>query len=355
MGLPILVKTWQFSVNNTVATNASANVVAAGVMLEIKNLMKGFGTNPWVVRYSSNAGGSGGSPTGAAGTVGDGVDRWSTSSDVFSNSANNPAGRHAWMVMRQTGIATNFEVLFDMSSTGTISSMQLIVSPSVGFSGGSVTTRPSASDEMYIITGNESSNTAFPWSSNTTSQCQVHAMQSTDGQCTRVIVWNSGTVMGTYWLFDKPQNTISGWTNPSISSAYTGTSGVPSYANLSATTAAPVAAGSSTSINNTSQGLITTPTALAYTGEGDSSGLLANATTISANANSFDGYWPMCPIGIYGITAPNRGRHGNLFDIWWNPSGIASGTTIPNDATKQFVCFGPLIFPWDGASTPLLT
>lgn len=331
MSLPTLNKTWLFKVNQLVLSQGSTNATHARMIRVIKNCMTTFSSNPWTVSGSSNAGGTTGSPTGAGAL--DGVDRWTTDTDINTGGSNS---RHAWIVLRQTGIATNYEVCFDLNSTGTISSWIMAISPSAGFTGGSATARPTATDEIVMVNSGA-------WGSGADAQHQIHVWQSSDGQCTRIIIWRAGTNLCQFMLFDKPQNAVSGWTNPSVTSVYTTTTGIAmTYASLST--------------SGTSQGRGSTAFTIRYSGEGDTSGLLPNTANVGFTPNEFDGTYPFYPIGIYSITASHRGRHGNLFDLWWRSASISDGDTFPSSPTaRQFVCMGPLILPWPGDSTiPLL-
>ena len=350
MSLPTLNKTWQFSVNQTALGQGSANASAAQLALTIKNSLKGFSNNPWVVRYSSNASGTTGSPTGTVGTVGDGIDHWTTQADINTGGSNS---RHAWMVMRQTGIATNFEMCWDFQSTSTLNTCAISVSPSAGFTGGSATAAPTATDQVFVL---GSINSQGTWSSGIDTTHQAQVMQSTDGYCTRIIAYRgtaTTTNLCTYWSMERPQNVVSGWINPSVTTFIGATSGIaPTYSNLS--------------INGISDGynpIVVGTFTIKYSGEGsgnntNTGGLLVNNTSdnVGLVSNDFDGTWPFYPVGIYSTTGLCRGKLGNLFDLWWAPVGLNNGDTFPiSSATRQFVVMGPLIFPWTNDGTiPLL-
>src|SRR5260221_8977750 len=121
--LPTFAKTWQFNVNNRVLTSelsgaTGQNVHGQMIVLAIKNSLKGFANSPWTVQFSSNCGnnGAGSAASGTAGTAGDLVDRWTignTASGANSTNDLNFAAawsRHSWMVLRQTGILSNYEL-----------------------------------------------------------------------------------------------------------------------------------------------------------------------------------------------------------------------------------------------------
>ncbi len=326
MGLPTLVKTWQFAVNQTVAAQGSGVATDQAILYAVKNILSGFGTLPWTVRGSSNS----------SAAAMDATDRWTSAAAVVK-----AGGAHSWIVLRQTGIATNFELCLDCNS-GAGGSITVVISPSAGFTGGSTTARPTATDEIVLIN-------STTWCSGQDVQHQIHAMQSTDGQCTRLQIWRGGTNQCTFWLFDKPNNPPAGWTNPSVSIALGTSSGiVSSYSNLQ---------GSS---NFRGRGSATFN--MFATGENaqavGNSIVAADASLgLGSVPNDFDAAWPFYPIGIGSSQASHRGRHGSLFDLWWRPNAVNDADTFPNNAaTRQFVAMANLIHPWVGDSTvPLLT
>lgn len=329
MSLPTLSKIWQFQVNQRVFYQGTSNATEKRLIRTIKNLMKGFSANPWTCSGSSNS--------STAGM--DGSDRWTTDADITKAASASP---HSWIVLRQTGIATNYEVCLDMN-TASPAGMSIVVSPSAGFTGGTTSARPTATDEISLIT-------TSTWTTTTTFQSFIiHAMQSTDGQCTRIQVWRAGNHQPTFWIFDKPQNVVTGWTNPSISLATAQqTSGLASDqgTNLEAK-------------NLKGRGTVTF--SLQMTGEYAKSfspgvQVLAGARYVGSMTNAFDNIWPFFPIGIAAEDSVHQGRHGNIFDLWWKPLGIGDGDTFPSSTTnRQFVALGGLMFPWTGDGTiPLL-
>lgn len=329
MSLPTLAKTWQITANQTVTAQGTALLTDTRIIRTIKNCLVGFASNPWVCIGSSDA-----RSGPAGGSALDGVDRWTSDSVLTSAIA---GSRHAWYVAGQTGINSGFQICLDRNSTSA-GLGSVVVSPSAGFTGGSDTARPTATDEIVLIS-------AAAWASGVDTQHQIHVWQSTDGQCTRVMVWRGSTNMCTFFLFDKPQNPVSGWTNPSISVAVgSATNIVITYTTLTAGTG--------------SRGRGTGTFTALWTGESTGgSVILPNLTDVGTTANDLSGEWPMFPIGIASTTLSHKGRHGNLFDIWWRPTSLADADTIPNDAsTRRFACLGPLILPWTASSTtPLIT
>lgn len=323
MALPTLVKTWQHNVNNQITAQGTALADNRKLLRSIKNAMIGFGTNPWTVRYSCDS--------SSAGSAGDGVDKWAADSNLVWAAA---GSAHSWIVLRQTGIATNFELLLSCEGAAAGGNvLTIVVSPSAAFTGGSTTARPTATDEIVLINGASwsgiSSDISSRWS----------VQQSTDGQSTRVIICASGAPTA-YWLLEKPANPTTGWSNPSVFAAVASS---PTIAALTSTATPPWRMRSGSTTGNVTANV-----------EGNNNALLPSDATVGNIANEIDSGWPMFPIGFACYTTGIRGRHGSINDLWMGSSSVASGDTYPGDASNQFAQFGILIFPWNG-STPALS
>jgi len=325
MALPTLTKAWQHNVNNAISALGSALADNRRLLRSIKNALVGFGNNPWTVRYSSSS--------VVAGTAGDGVDRWSADSDLVWAAA---ASARSWIVLRQTGVATNYELLLSCeAASGTGTTLMAVISFSAGFTGGSTTARPTATDEQILLNGanwgGAASDQATRWS----------VMQSTDGQCTRMILCIAGVVTA-YWLFEKPANPSTGWTNPSVSYMV---AAAPTIGALSAQTSVLGKMRNSSTTGN-----------VVITCEGNASFQIPTDTVYGNIANEITGEWNMVPLGFESYTVGVRGRHGTFQDMWMGSTSIPTGDVYPNDgppSSAQFVQFGNLIFPWNGGAVNL--
>ena len=329
MSLPTVVKTWMYNVNNLNPTQGITGGTDDGSLLwGIKNALSGFNPNGWFVTGSCDATGSGFQATG--------IDRWSSSSSLIWNAA---GSAHSWIVMQQSGILPNFQVCLDLNhgpGTNGQDFMSVIVSPVSGFQGGSTTARPSASDEVVLRDGG---NGAQAWNGrqNANYTARWHAMQSTDGQCTRVVVYvsNAATV---FFAFEKPNNPVSGWPTPWVAlydAQPAGPGAVMTYANL-------LGAPSSTwCLRGRSN--------IAFSGSLSTEGTNAQALGQAfALPNEIDGQWPMTPVGVVTTQAGIRGRHCTLFDMWFGSTQVQDGMNYPDNQTRAFAQFGTLIFPWNG-------
>lgn len=323
MALPTLVKTWQFSVNQAIAAQGTAKLDNARAIRLAKDALLAFATNPWLMRYSCNS--------TTAGTAGDGVDRLTTDASFVWNAA---GSAHSWMVIRQTGIAANYEVCISCESASTPGGvLAIVVSPSAGFTGGSTTARPTATDEVIVLASTS-------WTSVATDiATRLSVMQSTDGQCTRVIGAASGALTF-MWVFDRPANPTAGWSNPSVSVVQGANVGLASQLSAAGSALAKMRSGS-------------TNGNVVLTCEGNSTGIIPTDAVFGNVANEISSEWPMIPIGFESYTVGVRGRHGTLQDIWYGSSSVATGDTYPNDSSNQFAQFGNIILPWNGGAVNL--
>lgn len=323
MSLPTLVRTWQMSVNNQQLSTGAALGNNQLLLHTIKNTILGFGSGAPTVRYSCNG--------TTAGTAGDGIDRWAATTDLVWG-----ATTRSWIVFRQAGIGATFEFLIDLNN-GNSAYGTFVISPAAGFTGGTTTARPTATDEVVVRAAGDSG--FLPHT--TPASWRYSVWQSTDGKGLRVVIAHGGAAQ-CLMLVDGAANTVSGWTVPAV--AYWG---------------AAFAASAHGTATGTSSRLMTransAPCAVAITGEGFANGFAVDNTSAGGNAaNELSGEWALYPLGLWGITAGARGRHGTLVDLWYGSGGASSGDTYPL-GTPNFVQFGNFVMPWDGTTTPALS
>ena len=324
MALPALEKTYQFNVNNLNNAAATDTENYQRLLLALKNAFIGFGTLPWTVVGSSNS--------SVAGM--DAVDRWSTYTNLVWNTS---AAARSWIVLKNTGLAANFQLLFALTSNGAANEygMDIVVSPSAGFTGSSTTARPTATDEVVIHNGS----TGLSWIGNyaTNGFTTVHhVLKSTDGQVTRWVVCSQGKVIS-FFSIEKAADAVTGWTVPVvvISPVLTSTgTDVNKYSDLN-----DLATGAASFLS-------TTKFTLYMTAEGFISA--TNGEQLNITANQISNEWMMGPVGFASTDTPYRGRHGRAYDLWWASQMMENATTFPSDSTRQFAVFGDLIIPWDG-------
>ncbi len=333
MSIPTLAKTWQFDVANRINYQGTVALSNATMLLAVKDAMRNLTFAPWTV-----AGSCDGVTAGM-----DTVDRWVDTGDiVFAVDA----VAHSWIVLKQTGLTSNFQLLLECSltPTGSESSGRGYVSHTAGFTGGTTTARPTATDEMPI---GPSHGATASWGTGTTESLIWNLMQSTDGECTRLISYRAATTgpfAVTYWCFEKMANPIDGWTNPVVSAILPNNN--LTFANLQ-------------NLGVNSEPLSgrhgTAQMWGAFSVEGFGGGSSLTLPQIASVPNEISGEWAMHPMGFYvPNTTQCKGRHGSFFDLWTASLALQTGTTFPDDDSLQFVKFGNLVFPWDGETPPLV-
>ena len=197
MAIPARTRTYAFNVNQTFRSTGVALSDAQRLMRALKNSLKALGASAWTVRYSCDS--------SVAGTVGDGVDRWSADAALVWG-----ATARSWIVLRQTGSGANFEVCIDLNSA-TTTNATIVVSFATSFSGGSTTARPTAVDEKVLIS-------AAAWHSIPAStNHQLHIMVGDDGKVTKFFFTATNVVRG-YVDLSVAEGVISQWLNPWVAS-----------------------------------------------------------------------------------------------------------------------------------------
>ena len=326
MALPVLSKTWQFSVNNVVTWQVDASTTLKKLIFQFKAILLALPLAPWVVVSSSDS-----STAGAS-------DKWLTYANCVAGSGSGNA--RAWIVLRNS--VTNVQLLMDMNGNGNSpnpleSGMTWVMSPAAGFTGGSTTARPTATDEILItaVTGNGNNAGFFLYyNSSTPQQVVLNVMQSTDGQCLRWIMFANG-LSRHFGILDFLAEAVSGFTNPVFMNV-SSTGGVePGYGNTLNTTTTLFRKGATVYGGN-------------WTAEGIRSQNMPE-NSISIVPNEYDGTWPMYPAGFMGSTTNTRGRLGRFYDIWFGASVLGEGFCYPNDGTRQFLQVGGVIVPWNGS------
>lgn len=327
MPLATLTKTWEFCPNYAIAATGTALGTNRTV---IKWLVDNMTTNTATLwRNASNALVT---PSGlatvdyscdsvTAGTKGDGVNRWDSITDLVW--ANNGVA-HSWVVLTLYGTSQMLISLEGAAVNG--NTITLVISPNAGFTGGTTTARPTATDERALI-----NNTTWTGLSSDGS-VKVHLIKSTDGQCWRFLFGN-GNQVSTAIILDKAVQFASpDWVNSLVGFAIGTVMGSNVLTN--------------SNLNNTASFLGFGDSAMAMFLAGPAyAGAQANVTQNSAN--DLSGNWPFFGQELIANTASNRGDHGYLNDVWYGSTATASGSTTPTTGTQhQFIQIGSLIFPW---------
>lgn len=322
-------KTWQFDLNGYIPADNTLGGLGAhydrrNLLFSIKESLTGFASTPWTVVSSSD------------GTTASAADNW-TDPDDLEWRDDDTSNSFSWIVLRQAAISTTFELLIacEEDTLSNDGSQLAAWVAQAGFTGGSTTTRPTATDERQI---RDSTNSGY-WGSGANSQSydyRYHVMMSSDGECTRVLLFISGVNTG-FWIFDKPQNPISAWTSPYlavIQGSNNSTTEQCSYSQFydSASTL--------TRFGGTNLGLY-------MSGEGFGSAAVGEQVTVQ---NQLDGSFVANAVGLCSTDSTIAGRIGEVFDLWWGLTVMSTGRYYPADGSMSYVQVHHMIFPWDGST-----
>lgn len=307
--LPTPNKTYQ--ITQEYITGASGTEVGQKYYLAFKNRLTGPVLNPWVVMRSCAKVGGTTWTTSAS-------DLWTSYNEVYFGDS----GKYPWVVMKQSAIAPNFQVLFWCRSAV---SWDMYVSESAGFTGGSELVRPTATDEIQICTNEETGTSGYD---------NVHQFVwvSTDGEVTFLVSYNSNRTY-VFLTVQKPKNPVSGWVNPwfvTVMGSSNATWHPLTPDQLEDTGYTKAARGD-----------------LRYTYEGISTLAMGEDTFTGPDDINAGTPYNLYPIGLLSETLGFRGRKGEVYDAWftvWNDE-----STMPDDLSRQFIVCDRLALPWDGS------
>jgi hypothetical protein len=206
-----------------------------------------------------------------------------------------------------------------------------VISYSAGFTGGSTTARPTATDE-YVV------GSSYLVSDFGAAQAMgANVMKTTSGKCTRIFISAQSGIYKGVFIFEEPKNVPSWWDKPYIACAKGGTAGggFPfTYGNFN--TAANLVAE------------VETWNGAAYVTAEGAGDVLGKSTQFSTA--DYNNEWICGTVGLLASSANPRGFLGEMRDIWWVSDDLPDGTYMPSDGSKQFVVIGDILQPWDGSA-----
>ena len=350
MAAPTKDKTWEYDLNNLTVGDATNSPFGAfdsvkETLFNIKESLKNAGpttfTTPWVVQESSDS--------VTVGGIGYGVgpdDKWLTAANLIW-ADEDTANARSWIVLRQTGISAKFELMLSCQQDSQNNDGKQI-SAYVAQSGfrladggtdGTIGVPPTASDQVRLRNSNSDYWGVGPVNTAYTSYHNV--MMSSDGECTRILIFINNTNTG-FWIFDVPKNPTTGWTDPYIA-AIRGQADVTTdqaryqdfYDNdnmLSHYTGASV------------------DTLIYLAGEGSVNNGIGEQL---GTPNQLDNEYIASEMSLASETTSFIGMHGNVYDLWWGFNWVRTGRYFPEAGTRLFIQVADMVFPWDGSTTIL--
>jgi len=332
MTLPALQKTWQGG-SSPGGTEFVGQVLDGGsdaseavALFAMKESMIGFNAAAWTVAGSSDF--------STAGM--DATDRWLNVGNLqYRNNALDP---FSWIVLRQAGIhAGNVEVLIALDDTlaadANRSNITIVVSPSAGFTGGSTTAVPTATDS-FSVDGTD-------WL-DASGAAMVSCVMSTDGACTRLISELADGTIHAIMGFEAPRLPNADWNNPVV--AYVVANDAGAFTQNLWQDAEPFTA---------------------VIEDRDSNDLFASLRITGPSVNNTEvvNYDEVNGCRFYGGTLVYDNivadyGWGSLFDWYWNSAQGAEGASVkdsfPAAGDRRFVCLGDMAIGWlDDSATDL--
>lgn len=336
--IPTPTLTWDTSKKNqAVAGQASTLLTNQTLQLSIKNALLGLSgiTNTPTCKGSSSS--------VAAGM--DAVDRWAAATNIVTANA---GSAHSWFVFEFPGIndgsGHKLQMLWNMSggqSNGYL--CDIWCSAKAGFTGGSTTARPTATDEQQI---NGAVTTQF--GTNSIQNWKFDIIAESTGKIFHLVMCFSN-VCPVYALIAAPTPTIdavttgqpSGWDYPWLL-IWEGTNSVANIVNSTQLF-------SFASRHLSRHGASALNTALEYEG-----GNFIQSGQPAAAANGITGQLPILGHGLWSNTAAGFGRLGYVPDLFFvsETAFAAIGSTIGSDDNHRlWFVVGSLLIPWTNDST----
>lgn len=364
-GLPNLEKEWQADPNIAIS-QATIGDSHLGLMLALVNSFVGFSENPITVVSSSNS------------VVAGAANHWGSIADLVND---DPGSAHSWMLLQN---AMGRQLLLSLNSAASKTICTAKMSVSGGFTGGSITADPTASDAVTVLFdsygyghdgGGGVTDATTAWGT-----IKLTVLHSTDGKNTQAYAFQDDNPnigagdrplypMILFFQWGEVSQPCSGWDDPcvcvmrgngrildsndgNIGSIYWIWDGNISFS-PSAVEGYPIKA---------------------YGPEGQMDCLIT-LNSVAGTAIADTDYWtpdvtqgiaqisgkqPIQTVGVFCVTDGMREYVGNLMDFWLcgpmvdnhttpDDTGLhATRSTIPSDDSKQFVKVGDWLIPWDG-------
>lgn len=324
MPLPLVTKTWSVSANNRVPF-VSLNNTMAKLLFGVKAFLKAQG---YTVAGSSNG------TTGAM----DGVDRWSTFSDAATRGATTVAAQ-SWIVLVD---GNGVQILLAYVGASDDLARLAFSAGALYVAAGTPTFSPTATDETAYSTANSLINAL------TTGDRIWNCFVDSTRRLFRVAVLRQDNLTAHMWGVERVNSVITAsnvvWTQP-----------VWGFAVTPGAQLFNVAVGSTRVVISSNPVTVT----MTFGIEAFGSASLFGTAQPEAQGGQANGY-PIFTISIGSSTASARGKYGNLID-WWmgRTTGAQDGDTYGNLQLIGYAGFsavntGNVLWPWDGATAPMV-
>ena len=253
------------------------------------------------------------------------TDLWDSDSDLTWAAG---SSAHSWIVLANSNIVSDLQICIDLNFASTIS-IKVLASMSSGFTGGSTTVRPTATDEI-IISKDQSS---YYWgaSVNPASQStQYNIFYCSDS--IRVYFAYGGTTAYGYWCFDKLLGAPTWIDYPIMLSV--STSAVTPLARVNLQTNFSYLFFNDLVISVILGGIVVGTTTLQDLGNLDS--------------GDYNSEWPTTEVFV--CSSSLAGIFGYLTDMWHVVDNLSNFDYFPGDGSKDQVIFNDIAQGSDGST-----
>ena len=345
MALPAVDKTFQYNVNQTLASTGTSLGDAQQFLDAFKATLIGFATAGYTVA---------GSGDGVAGAM-DTVDRLPNAAAWVRASADGSA--HSWLALNHPA---GGQVLISFLSGTPGRAIKLAFSPSGAYAGGSDLLDPTAGDEQVVLTGASGHTWGGGGTANTTSRSYVlNVRHSEDGEVTIAELFHSNNCSAIVYI-GRPDQPISGWTDPLVVAWYAGDDDPPDdlswvhvYDTLTGEVTVPRCFASALPVSGTAEMHLVSPSVSVSNSSTSRNPVGDTGGSHVASLNEISGEHEFPRVGLYCGAAGDRGPHGRLFDVRWAGDELGNGNNVDGGGSRAWASAGPFLLPWDGVSVPL--
>lgn len=350
MSLPTLAYSPNFRVNQTLGPYGSLALQAQGLLFALKQSLTDILVDvPMTVVSSCDS------------TTTSASDLWAASTNLVWTAANG-TGVRSWIVLEMPVTGIQFLMHCNSSTSSGVShaNVEFVISPGAGFTGGTTSARPTATDEHVLLLPVVGGGVTGSWTDGTTTvsaqRFVLHVIQDEFGNSVKIFLFKNSRLY-TYINFGKVYTAPIDAVGPILywGGCFPNTSdGVDdnlkaTYARWNDVTRVSInyngASYQQTNTGGTGMGRAYCATEMSI------SSMVGEQLTV---ANDISGAWWMAPQALISVTQGIRGQLGLVPQVWWTQSsGLANGDTFPSGGSNQFVVFNHMVFPWDG-STPLV-
>lgn len=329
--LPALTKTYSVRANAPFQDNTSALNLARSMILSLKEHMKNTlaGGTVGGTRHANSVWTVKGSSDGTTAAL-DNVDRWSTISNLVFNAS---GSAHSWIVLENATLG--YQVCIDCNQLAATNIGFAATEIATPFTGGSSTTRPTATNEFLMGSNSTGAAVNFLFISDVTTGNfnWTHYVTADDGQFFFLVSRTGLGLFPTFMALQKTSNPQPGDTRNIflIGHSLASARGAPSYAGV-----VPVSTGC---VGRNPNGSVNTLGGIQNAGT-----FGTTASPGAAGVDALSGNYPTYPCHV-SSSGTQRCYRGQLPDLYMVGTAPNTGS-VPSTAAQLRVVAGDFIVPF---------